>query len=71
MNATDHNLYTKGDYGYESNYRSGVRVLDTSLVASGILTEVAFFDTDPKIDKNGFRGNWSNYPYFAARRRSQ
>ena len=64
VNDTDHNLYTKGDYVYESNYRSGVRVLDTSLVASGILTEVAFFDTDPKIDKNGFRGNWSNYPYF-------
>ena len=45
--SIDHNLYTVGDLAYESNYRSGLRILDTSDAAAGNLTEVGYFDTIP------------------------
>ncbi len=61
--ATDHNMYVKGPYLYQSNYVSGLRIIDIS-DPSG-LQEVAFFDTVPLGDNSpGFAGSWSNYPYF-------
>ncbi|MFM7726185.1 MAG: choice-of-anchor B family protein, partial [Flavobacteriales bacterium] len=39
--SIDHNLYAKDQFIYESNYRSGVRVLDAIRVASSTLSEVA------------------------------
>jgi len=62
--AIDHNLYTKGDRVYEANYRSGLRVLDSTRVAEGELEEVAFFDVYPEDDEAEFNGAWSVYPYF-------
>lgn len=62
--AIDHNLYIKGDYAYESNYRAGLRVLDVSDVANANLEEVAFFDIYPANDNPSFNGSWNNYPYF-------
>jgi choice-of-anchor B domain-containing protein len=61
--TVDHNIYTKGTYLYESNYRSGLRVFDT---ASGATTPtlVANFDTYPEDDAGGYNGLWNNYPYF-------
>lgn len=64
--ATDHNLYVRGDLVYEANYRSGLRILSLDEVASGALTEVAFFDVDPTSDEPGFDGAWSVYPFFAS-----
>jgi hypothetical protein len=61
--AIDHNLYTLDQFVYESNYRSGVRVLDAIRVGSSILSEVAFFDLYPENDNAQFSGTWSNYPY--------
>jgi len=61
--AIDHNLYTLDQFIYESNYRSGVRVLDAIRVASSVLSEVAFFDLYPENDNAQFSGTWSNYPY--------
>ncbi|MFK7845734.1 MAG: choice-of-anchor B family protein [Rhodothermales bacterium] len=59
----DHNLYIIGDYTYQSNYYSGLRILDTSDPASPV--EVAFFDTVPNAETVGFGdGSWSNYPYY-------
>jgi len=61
--STDHNLYVKGDRMYQSNYKSGLRILDISNPKEP--TEVAHFDTQPYGDNSpGFQGSWSNYPYF-------
>lgn len=63
VRAIDHNLYVKGDFVYESNYTSGLRVLDIRNRAQPV--EVAFFDTVPVGgDEPSFAGSWSNYPYF-------
>jgi choice-of-anchor B domain-containing protein len=62
--AIDHNQYVKGNFSYQSNYRSGLRILDISGVATASLTEVAYFDIYPADDAPQFNGTWSNYPYF-------
>lgn len=63
--SIDHNIYTKGDRAFASNYTSGLRVYDTSAVASGELSEVGFFDLYPENDNASFEGGtWSNYPYY-------
>jgi choice-of-anchor B domain-containing protein len=62
--AIDHNLYIKGNYAYQSNYRAGLRVLDISNIAGASLTEVGFFDIYPSNNNPNFNGSWSNYPYF-------
>ena len=64
--ATDHNQYISGELTYQSNYKSGLRILNTSQWSSGILTEVAYFDVYPEDDASGFSGSWSNYPFFAS-----
>ncbi len=61
--SSDHNLYVLGDHVYQSNYVSGLRVLDISDVANPV--EVAYFDTVPWGENDpGFDGSWSNYPFF-------
>jgi choice-of-anchor B domain-containing protein len=65
--ASDHNLYVVGDRMYQSNYGSGLRVLDISDRENP--REVAFFDSAPYNDNEpGFSasesGAWSNYPFF-------
>jgi choice-of-anchor B domain-containing protein len=64
--AIDHNLYIRGNLVYESNYRSGLRVLDASEIAQGLLREVGFFDIVPPDDAPGFNGAWSAYPFFTS-----
>ena len=61
--SIDHNLYIKGDLMFQSNYDSGLRILDISDREN--IREVAYFDTVPwGEDGGGFLGTWSNYPYF-------
>ena len=61
--SSDHNLYIRGDFMYQSNYVSGLRVLDISDRENPV--EIGFFDTVPwGEDAPGFDGSWSNYPYF-------
>ncbi|HKS30489.1 MAG TPA: choice-of-anchor B family protein [Pyrinomonadaceae bacterium] len=62
--AIDHNLYIRGNRAYESNYRSGLRILDISNVGTASLSEVGFFDIYPIDDLPQFNGAWSNYPFF-------
>ncbi len=63
--STDHNLYIRGNLMYQSNYVSGLRVLDISDVENPV--EVGYFDTVPYGDNSaGFGGSWSNYPFFAS-----
>ena len=64
--SIDHNLYIRGNLVYESNYRSGLRVLDASEIAQGVLREVGFFDIFPFDDQPAYNGAWSNYPFFAS-----
>jgi choice-of-anchor B domain-containing protein len=61
--ATDHNLYVRGRYMYQSNYVSGLRVIDVKDPANPV--EVGYFDTVPFGENQpGFAGSWSNFPYF-------
>lgn len=64
VEAIDHNLYVIGDKIYQSNYLSGLRVLDNSGAAAGTMELVGYFDTNPESDAPSFDGTWSNYPYF-------
>ena len=60
----DHNLYVKGNYVYQANYSSGLRVLkihDPSLLD---LEEYGFFDSYNTDNNISFNGAWSCYPYF-------
>jgi choice-of-anchor B domain-containing protein len=62
--SIDHHQYTLGNRSFQANYRSGLRILDTSAVAEGTLSEVGFFDVYPPDDAAECNGAWSNYPYF-------
>jgi choice-of-anchor B domain-containing protein len=61
--SSDHNLYVRGNYMYQSNYVSGLRVYDISDPENPVPS--GYFDTEPfGENKPGFDGTWSNYPYF-------
>ena len=61
--ASDHNLYIKGNLMYQSNYSSGLRILDISDPKNP--KPAGYFDTNPVgPDAPGFTGTWSNYPFF-------
>ena len=60
--AIDHNLYTNGNYIYEANYRSGLRIFDATNPLAPV--EIGFFDTYPENDDDRFNGLWSVYPFF-------
>jgi len=63
-NATDHNLYIRGQYMYQSNYTAGLRIVDVSDPKAP--KEVGYFDVFPRgADEAGYAGTWSNYPYFS------
>jgi choice-of-anchor B domain-containing protein len=62
--AIDHNQYVHQGYTYQANYRSGLRILDLTGIATASLTEAAFFDIYPSSDSPSFNGAWSVYPYF-------
>ena len=64
--SIDHNLYIRGNRAYQSNYRSGLRILDITNIATASLNEVAFFDIFSIDDAAEFNGAWSNYPFFAS-----
>lgn len=62
--AIDHNLYVRGSFVYQANYRAGLRIYDLRRVAEGALDLTAFFDVYPEDDASEFNGAWSVYPYF-------
>lgn len=62
--AIDHNQYTLGNFTYQANYRRGLRIMRLSNPNNGEMEEVAFFDTFPTGDGNGFSGAWNVYPFF-------
>jgi choice-of-anchor B domain-containing protein len=65
--ASDHNLFVVGNRVYESNYGSGLRVLD--ITERTRPREIAHFDSAPFNDDGpghsaAQSGAWSNYPFF-------
>lgn len=70
--ATNHNQYVNDNYVYQSNYASGLHVLDISSVkemdAASKIKEVASFDcfpNDGEDPETGFSsGAWSAYTFF-------
>jgi choice-of-anchor B domain-containing protein len=62
--SSDHNLYIVGNMMYQSNYVSGLRIVDITNRSEP--REVGFFDTVPWNEDPGFDGSWSNYPFFAS-----
>ena len=62
--SIDHNLYIRDGVCYQSNYRSGFRVLDLADVENGNLSEAGYLDIIPEDDNRTYTGTWSNYPYF-------
>ena len=64
--SIDHNQYIVGDYSYQANYQSGLRILDVSDIANGNLSEAGFFDIYSGGNATNFNGAWSVYPFFAS-----
>ena len=64
--SIDHNQYIVGDYSYQANYQSGLRILDISDIANGNLSEAGFFDIYTSGNTANFNGAWSVYPFFAS-----
>ena len=70
--AIDHNQYIVNGLAYQSNYGSGLRIVDVSTVEEDPtgkgMKQVGFFDVYPEDDAVGgeaeFTGSWSVYPYF-------
>lgn len=60
----DHNLYVKGNFIYQANYSSGLRILQIDPTDPTSLSEYGFFDTFMTNDNVNFDGAWSCYPYF-------
>jgi hypothetical protein len=64
--SSDHNLYVHQDLVFESNYTSGIQILDATSIGTAALNQVASFDTYPSSNANGYNGAWGNYPFFAS-----
>ncbi len=60
----DHNLYVKGNFIYQANYTSGLRILKIDNAATAQLHEVGYFDTYGADNDLTFNGAWSCYPFF-------
>lgn len=72
VKSIDHNQYIVDGISFQSNYGSGLRVVNVSSIVeddSGAqFKEIGFFDVHPEDDAQGgavtFNGAWSVYPYF-------
>ncbi len=59
--SVDHNQYTVGNYLYQSNYTTGLRVWDATEALRPV--EVAWLDTRPEDNGTGYNGCWGNYTF--------
>jgi choice-of-anchor B domain-containing protein len=72
--SVDHNQYIIDGRSYQSNYGSGLRILDVSSIPTDptgkSVKEIGFFDIYPEDDAKpgggitSFVGSWSSYAYF-------
>ena len=56
-----HNTHVIGNYLVTSYYTDGITIIDASDPSN--LIEVAYFDTSPQYQGDGFFGCWGAYPY--------
>lgn len=64
-NATDHNMFIKNGFVYQSNFEAGLRVFNLTQIAQADLVEYAYFDTNPEDDTNNVnRGAYGLYPWW-------
>lgn len=61
----DHNLIPRGNRIYHAHYAAGLRVVDASDPFN--LSEVAYFDSHPESNVQGFVGAWGVFPGFPVR----
>jgi choice-of-anchor B domain-containing protein len=61
--SIDHNQYIIGDYTFQGNYESGLRILHINRQTSS-LSQVAYFDVHPSRTTANFNGAWSVFPYY-------
>lgn len=57
--AIDHNQMIRGDFTYQANYTTGLRIYDISNVNNA--HEVGYFDTYPFNNSRSFNGAWGVY----------
>ncbi|MFQ5414429.1 MAG: choice-of-anchor B family protein, partial [Phycisphaerae bacterium] len=62
LGTIDHNMMVRGNFLYEANYSSGLRVFDITDVMA--ITEVGFFDTRPEDNGLNFNGAWGVFTAF-------
>lgn len=72
--SIDHNQFVINGTAYQSNYGSGLHLLDVSSLSTDPtgagVSEVGFFDIYPEDDASrgggevGFTGTWGHYPFF-------
>ncbi|WP_299121655.1 choice-of-anchor B family protein [uncultured Winogradskyella sp.] len=62
--AIDHNGYVVGNTFYIANYSAGMRIIDISNIASGVMVETGFIDTYIPNNETDFHGAWNIYPFF-------
>jgi choice-of-anchor B domain-containing protein len=63
--AIDHQQFVHGNFTYQSNYRAGLRMLETkNIAAGGQIDEVGYFDVYPPDNNTAYGGTWANYPFF-------
>jgi choice-of-anchor B domain-containing protein len=64
--AIDHNGYVVDDTFFLANYTAGIRAIDISNIASGVMTEIGYIDTYIPDNNTSFNGAWNIYPFFAS-----
>jgi MYXO-CTERM domain-containing protein len=57
-------MYVVNNFVYQSNYSSGLQILDLSDVGNANLTQAAYFDTYTPNNNASYNGSWSNYPFY-------
>ncbi len=62
--AIDHNGYVVGNTFFIANYSAGMRAIDISGIASGVMVESGFIDTFTEHNATTFNGAWNIYPFF-------
>lgn len=63
ITAQSHNMFVRGPYIYQANYRGGLRILNL-LEIYGDNSEIGYFDVYKPNDDYGHQGAFGVYPFF-------